>query len=401
MKKIKIHTIVKLFAIFLILNSCIEPFDIKTIKFESSLVIEARITNEVKQHEVKLSRTFKLEEKSPSFERGANVKVIDDAQVSHQFTETTPGIYTSVLAFSANPNTKYQLLITTQDGKSYASEETQLTAVSKIENVYAERVESDESDQVNIFVDSFDPNGASKYYRYEYEETYKIIAPLWARDDLKIVGGGLPPPVALVVKTREERICYNTVNSTAIIQTETNGLTEDRVTKFPVKLISSENAILAERYSIVVKQYVQSPEAYTYYKILNSLSDNESLLSQKQQGFFNGNIYATENTSEKVIGFFDVSSVSSFERVYFNRDDFYLGTKTPFFSECFFYAPEEFVMGRAMLAEAIEGDDPVYKYYQDNTDPTDELPGPYILTYVTCGDCTKHGTNIKPAFWQD
>jgi len=42
-----------------ITNSCIEPFEFETIDFEDTLVIEATITNELKYHEINLTRTFK------------------------------------------------------------------------------------------------------------------------------------------------------------------------------------------------------------------------------------------------------------------------------------------------------------------------------------------------------
>ena len=53
---------IKYLVVFLMLISCVEPFEIKTIDFESALVVEATITDELKNHVVKLSRAFKLEE---------------------------------------------------------------------------------------------------------------------------------------------------------------------------------------------------------------------------------------------------------------------------------------------------------------------------------------------------
>ena len=65
MKNRKLHLLL-LLIIGIYTNSCVEPFDIKTITFESALVVEATISNEIKYHEISLSRTFDLEGKGPS-----------------------------------------------------------------------------------------------------------------------------------------------------------------------------------------------------------------------------------------------------------------------------------------------------------------------------------------------
>ena len=202
-----IITFITLFAI-----SCIEEIDFETETFESALVIEATITNEMKVQEIVLSRTFRFEEDGPVPESGASVAVLNNG-ASISFSESAPGIYQSDNAFAATPNTDYQLRITTSNGRSYSSTLTQLTNITQIDEVYAMRETND--DGVNgmaIYVDSFDPTGNSKYYRYEYEETYKIIAPKYVSLDL-IVTDQDSCFVALVDRPVGQRVCYNTVPS--------------------------------------------------------------------------------------------------------------------------------------------------------------------------------------------
>jgi len=295
----KIYLII--FLIFgICTNSCIEPFDFKTITFESALVVEATISNEVKHQEIKLSRTFDLEEEGQLYESNADVKVVDDFQNIYSFYETNSGQYVSAEAFSAMEGRVYRLKIVTSDGKSYSSQLAQLTNTSQIDKVYAEK--SEDGNGVNIFVDSYNPNGDSRYYRFEYEETYKIIASKWAYQDLVVLSKD-PPVFDFVLRNENKRICYETINSVGIIQTETNNLVDDRITKFPVRYISKDNYLIAHRYSMLLKQYVQSLEAYTFYKTLNDLSGSESLFSQNQPGFISGNLYSDDNPNEKVIGF--------------------------------------------------------------------------------------------------
>ena len=99
---------------FFALKGCIEPFEVETKTFESALVIDATITNELKHQEIILSRTFKFEENGPIGETGATIEVMDiDIQYQHQFEEKSNGRYISKFKFEAIPNRNYQLFITT------------------------------------------------------------------------------------------------------------------------------------------------------------------------------------------------------------------------------------------------------------------------------------------------
>ena len=62
MKNRKTYYIAFFITIILLLKACIEPFEVETKSFESALVIEATIINELKHQEITLSRTFKFEE---------------------------------------------------------------------------------------------------------------------------------------------------------------------------------------------------------------------------------------------------------------------------------------------------------------------------------------------------
>lgn len=393
----KIHLI-----IFLILgictNSCTEPFDIKTITFESALVIEATISNEIKYQEISLSRTFELEENGPLEESGADVKIVDDLQNTYAFSEASAGRYVSNQAFGAIENRAYQLRIVTSKGKSYSSELTKLTNRSQIDQVYVEKTEDENG--VNIFVDSYSINGDARYYRFEYEETYKIIASRWAYEDLVVVSKD-PPVFDFVPRDRNTRIGYNTIYSSGILQTETTNLVDDKITKFPVRYLSKDNFLITNRYSMLLKQYVQSIDAYTFYKTLNDLSGSESLFSQNQPGFISGNIYSDDNQNEKVIGFFEVSSVVT-KRIFFSPEDFDLSIPlpAPYPISCEFIAPELDPRDGKSLFDYIETGD--FKYYQKNdgvSRPKVEPGGPYIMVPAGCGDCTVIGTNIVPDFW--
>jgi hypothetical protein len=390
MKKIFFNKIV-LLALFLLITSCTDPYKLQTNTFEEALVVEATITNELKKQEIKISKTFRFEDNGPTFESGAEVNITDNAGNQFEFKEQS-GVYVSISEFQAIPDREYRLNITTNDGKSYTSKPETLTAISEIESLIPTVVTKNAEKGVQINVNSFDPSGKSRFYRYDYEETYKIIAPKYNSNKAVVLG---PQQIGMEPRTTEARTCYSTKKSTDIILASSNDFTEDRV-NYPIRFVSNKNYIISHRYSILVRQYIQNLASYTFHKTLKELSGSESILSQNQPGFFYGNLKSLENPNEKVIGFFEVSSVSS-KRIFFNYSDLFPGEALPpYYTNC---------------------DDQILKFCFSQNDP--ECAGGAIIGNITlnklllyypdgdyyhmippqCGDCTSFSSNIIPSFW--
>ena len=404
MKKI-LYKIFTIATIGLISISCTDPYTLQTNNYEEALVIEATITNELKHQEIKLTKTYKLEENAPTMVANAVVEVSDDQGNLFEFEEVN-NTYLSVNEFKAEPNRQYKLKIITDDGKSYISTNETLTHETSIQNIVPTVNYVNGLKGVDMMVNSYDPTNSSKYYRYEYEETNKIIAPKWSPVKAVVTynAPGTDPPgtIALVPRTTEARVCFTTKKSNKIILTSTNDLQEDRV-NYSVRFIRDNDYIIAERYSILVKQYVQNLAAHTYYKTLNELSGSGSILSQNQPGFFFGNIKRVENPDEKVIGFFEVSSVSS-QRIFFNFHDVFPGQNAPkypyaceidpqneaenIFKYCF--APLDLTcQGNTVLSHLFNE---IYVYF-------DFYNNKYELYRTPCGDCTSFSSNVIPSFW--
>jgi hypothetical protein len=207
-----------------------------------------------------------------------------------------------------------------------------------------------------------------------------------------------------VLKTVNKQICYKTDSSIHIVQYETTGLQEDKVANFTARFISKDNPIVSHRYSILIKQYIQSLEAFSYFKTLNELSGSGNLFSQNQPGFLNGNIKSNLDSSKKVIGFFEVSSVSK-KRIYFNYLDYFPNENLPpYFIDCEMFPPNSSIeIGPPTDLEAIIQSDN-WLYYMDNydyPDPINESIGPYFFVRLGCGDCTGIGNLEIPEFWEE
>ncbi len=384
------------------LHSCIEPFETTFEDFESAIVVEATITDKMERQRVFLTRSYEFEEDGSSAESNANVTV-SGGGTDYIFQESSPGVYISQQEFAALPNTTYQLLVETQNGRSYSSDQMQLTQVTQIDEVRAERITNDLGEEgIGIFVDSFDPSGNSVNYRYQYEESYRIIAPFWTPQDLEKV----PPDeatelcqVRVIPDVTSERICYRTDFSQAIIQTNTSDLDEDRVSNFMVRFLNKNNYIISHRYSILVRQFVQSNESFNYYETLNEFSGNDSFFSQTQPGFLEGNLSSDTNGEEKVLGYFDVSSVKE-QRIFFNYEDLFPNEELPpYIDPCQLGAPvivTPSVPPRCVLSTQVEEN--LVGYVEVNESSAIGT-GPYIIVPKICGDCQEIGSVEVPEFW--
>lgn len=383
-------------------TSCVEDTTIETDSFENLLVINASISNEMKQHEVLLTRSYRFQD-SPEMETGADVKIIGNG-VEYNFNEVEDGRYISQEQFSAGLNVEYQLKITTKNGNKYSSTSQKLAAVTEIDKLYVERVMNDDGvDGLNFLVDSFDPSNASKFYRYEYEETFKIIAPMWVSDEAFVVSDHCPGcEVGLMPRDEDTRVCYRTEISNQQNLLENESLDTDKVEGHIVRFLPRTDYEISHRYSLLVKQFVISESAYTYYKTLGDFSAEGSVFSQIQTGFVEGNMSSESDPNEKVIGFFDVNSVAE-KRVFINYSDFYEGAGLPDFPIlCNLQAPalepEECGRNCGPLTRLISNK--AASFFEEYAgEPAFENPGPYIMVPRACGDCTVLGTNEVPEFW--
>ncbi|PTM08580.1 MAG: hypothetical protein DA407_07705 [Bacteroidetes bacterium] len=412
-----INKVILLTVIVITISSCVDEIPLETESFESVLVIEATITNENIQQEILLSRSYMFDS-IPKQESGATVVLTDDAFNSYTFSESAPGNYRSQISFAAQPNRNYKLNISTTEGKQYSSTEMQLTQSTTIDNLYVERDFNENGiEGVSVYVDSYDLTGNSKYYRHEYEETYKIIAPSYS--PYEMISNGVEFPilpadqpnfasiqelvdflVTTQLRPEQQQICYNTVKSNTILTTNTNDLLEDNLNKYRVRFVGRDNSEIMYRYSILVRQFVQSLEAHTFYETLKTQSLSENVFSETQPGFLVGNVFSQSNSNEKVVGFFEVSSVDA-KRVYFNYSDLFFGEELPpYYVQCDdFFTPDvltvDILSGIWTGSPLVQALNNGFQYF----DNQGEIP--YRLVLNVCGDCTNLGSNEIPDFWEE
>lgn len=410
MKKLVAFITIGLITIF---TSCTEPYALQSNTFEDVLVIEATVTNELKKQEIKITRTFQLEEKEPTFETNANVYITDDLGNQFIYLEEN-GKYVSEYEFQAIPERQYQLFVNTSNGKQYTSTREKLITVPDSISVNASLKTQFGIDGVEITANSFDATHNSNYYRFTYEETYKIVTPYWTTDQLNLSynPNNYIVSTSVTQKNYDSSICYNTEYSNELLLINTSGSAEDRIVNFPIRFIPKDNSIIANRYSILVKQHVQSLEAHTFYTTLKDFSSDGSVLSPNQPGFILGNIKNSNDKNERVIGYFDLSVVSK-KRIFFNYDDIFEDEPSstyPFecYTKGYYYAYEP--------ANCIDPNPPPKKtplyclegkfaLYQalvtfKSEIYVDFIDYFYVTTQPICGECQLLWSTEIPSFWE-
>lgn len=406
-------------AACLLLMACIQEFEPKTeVKVEtqqlaSALVVDGLLTDELKNHRIMLTRAFDFEDEGPQAETAASVKVVSNTGTEFVFQETDPGLYVAQNQFAVERDASYTLQINTTDGGRYTSEPVATPPKIEIADLRVERVTSDtDVDGVGIFLDNAVESNDPTYFRYEYEETYKIIAPNW--DPFRLIVARyepcFPDPFVADIEPWEDerRVCFNTDVSKNLIQTTTTGLSEREVTNFQLRFIGRQNYIMSHRYSILVTQYSQTQDAYSFYERLGDFSSSDNLFSQVQPGFLEGNMSSEANSEERVIGYFEVATVNK-RRVYFNYTDLFPDEELP---------PYPFtcgIMGNPRLYPrgyhcadlgVCDGNcnSPLLDQILAGTvvfaaEKEDDFVSPYYTWPAPCGDCTKLGSNVVPEFW--
>lgn len=388
-----------------LIYTCIEPIEFTTNSFNTNLVVNSIITDEFKTQRIELSRTIPIDSLNLSPEKGANVSIFDDTGLTYNFQENGAGVYTSINQFAAQADRKYTLNIETKDGNKYVSSPQPVPAKSTIKEITA-GIENNSLTQKPEFlfkVSSDITTNTGQYYRYEYDETYKIRTPLWNPRKIVVISDTLPYKFDLEQKDPlidGVGFCYPNKQSKAVFLTETVSLAQDQVIGFPLRQIPIESYILGIRYSILVKQYVLNQNTYNFYSLMEKFSDPDDIFSQTQVGNIPSNISSVNNPEQdKVIGFFEVSSVSK-KRLFVNRKDF---TESQFINYellalCVERREPQIVddFNRSPLLNHLR----IGWVYQTDSE-TDDPNRPYRLTIKICGDCTHLGPAKTPDFWVD
>ena len=254
---------------------------------------------------------------------------------------------------------------------------------------------------VNVFADTHDPANNSKYYRWEYIETYQYHSAFHTYDSLVTV-----PQDTVVPKSfnSQNYQCWRSDTSTSIILNSTAKLTSDIINQNQLAFIPSTSEKIAGRYSILVKQFAITPDAYSYYQILQRNTEKLGTIFDAQPSELPGNVHCLSDPNEIVIGYLTAGVVAQGRIFVDNRDLPGWQSDNPYAS-C--YLDTDVFKRGIPGTKAFENEVKEYIYTGIHVpvgnviNPITRLLIGYSAAKPFCVDCTVRGTNVRPKFWKD
>ncbi|MGN6801628.1 MAG: DUF4249 domain-containing protein [Ginsengibacter sp.] len=353
------------------------------------LVVEGFINGSDSPTVITLSRTLKIYDDSVVNNREHNAIVSIESENNESFPlyETGDGVYTSA-SLHLSSNEKYRLKIKTSNGKEYVSDYSEYRSTPPIDSLSWQQ----HGDGVKIYVNTHDNQSETSFYNWNYEETWEYHAAYYSQLELII-----DPNTGLVVGVKYKnadksidsslKICWKDVKSSNIIISSSEGLSSNLI-YFPIMTIPHADEKLSVLYSIKVKQYSISKDAYLYLQKLKKNSEELGSIFSSQPTQLTGNIHCTTNPSEVAIGFVEVSEEKQ-QRIFISNKEV---PGWDFNDGCAEYL---FQNNPADLGDKAGGVFATVPYQVSG----DKIISFFATPDINCRDCTLRGSNVKPAFW--
>jgi len=361
--------------------SCKKPYEPPVIKIDIKfLVIDGNITcgNDAVTSIV-LSRTTNLGD-SLLFDPELNAFLYVEQEQGNVFpiTEQGNGIYRTP-PLNLDPTKKYRLKIRTAGNKNYVSDYVTAKTSPAIDSLTWKQ----EGD-VTVSVHTHDPLNNTRYYRWEYNETWTYPSLFHAE---WIVKDGW---IYVHDSTTQIDSCWRTDNSKNIVLGSSVALSEDVISDFPVAVIPQHNERIGKRYSILVKQYALAEKAFRYLQLIQKNTEQLGTLFDAQPSQLKGNIQSSDNPNEPVIGFISASTVTE-KRIFIQRDQLTNWVSTQSIESC----------GAPIIIDQNRTDYRIWDYPDpDYTIYYFIMGGTMAILKKTCLDCRERGgSNVKPSFW--
>ncbi|MFY0608446.1 MAG: DUF4249 domain-containing protein [Cyclobacteriaceae bacterium] len=380
----------------IILSGCLKTYEPDLNRFERVIVIDGTISDGSGPHEVKISYTYPLDSAYQELVRDAKVWVTEDQSKVTEFEEKDPGVYNAPDGFKGQVGSSYVLSVQLNNGTGelFQSQEEYLAPSPPIDSIYAvyKRTTSsttgDFTGGLQFFIDVGNQKSGSQYFRYEWEETYRIEVPY--------------PASHQVIETKEDTvitplvrsygICYDGQSSNTLQIASSLGVEGNQIIEYPIRFVSEEAQELSSRYALLVKQYAISERAYTYYFRLQENNNSGGSLFDQQTGAIYGNISAVNNNNQAVLGYFEVSGVSQ-KRRFFDRTEMPSNLERPVFP---------YICLESGLINTTEDSALHYtRNNQWNIVGYEDLIETITIHSVECSDCSFYANVIPPEFWED
>jgi len=381
---------------------CRKPYDPPAITASSSyLVVEGVIQNGPDSTIITLSRTVNLSAKTTNSPvTGCSLSIESDQNAIYPLQELGNGKY-AIAGLSLDSTRKYRLRILTP-GDQYLSDFVPVVNAPAVDSVGFDV----KSNGIQVNVSTHDPKNATHYYRWDYRETWIFHS--------NYESGYVSNGDTVIERKPADEIyqCWGNDTSSTIVLASSAALSSDVISNSPVVSVASTSEKLGNKYSIIVREYGLTGDAYTFWKNLKSSSESLGGIFDPQPSQINGNIHSLIHPTETVIGYISAGRVTS-KRIFIADTQLPGWTPTPAYTNCpldsiylQYYGPNATVPinQENEYFNVNRGADLLY--YQIPVQALIAVSpfGSKIIGHTgatpDCVDCTLRGTNKQPSFWQ-
>jgi hypothetical protein len=382
--------------------SCRKPFEPSIVASNVNyLVVEGIIDSGPDSTFIKLSKTVKLSGKvttSPVLH--AVLTVEGDNNESRALTETTNGNYVAA-DLNLDNTRKYRLRIKTADDE-YLSDFVEVLNSPPIDSISYEI----QSNGVQIYANTHDSKNKTRYYRWSYGETWIFHSNF--QSNFKSNGD-----TVLGRDMIHDNIyrCWQSDTASTIVLGSSAKLAQDIIVNNPVISLPSTSEKVSDEYSIFLRQYALTKDAYIFWQNLKKNTEQLGSIFDAQPTQINGNIHSVIKPAEPVIGYISVGGTSS-QRIFIRTQRLPGWYTTPYYPDCklvknccsYIFRDEDFGPYHNQVNEFINynrGANPLHALIPINAiGRPGQPPTGYTASSRECADCTLRGTNKQPAFWK-
>ncbi|WP_428328182.1 DUF4249 domain-containing protein [Mucilaginibacter sp.] len=376
----------------IIFAGCKKAYNPPAITAPNSYLVVEGVINTNDSTIVKLSRTVNLSSKVTTNPVSNAVLTIEsDANDTYSLNEIVTGKY----AFGGFPldNThKYRLRIKTPDNQEYLSDFVAVKVTPPIDSVGFTTT----GNGLQIYANTHDPKNSTRYYRFDYDETWQFHSKYFSN----YVSNG----VSIEGRTADQDIyhCFASDVSSTIIIGSTAKLTADVLYQQPVTNIISTSEKIETKYSILLREYALTADAYKFWDNLKKNTEQLGSIFDAQPSQISGNIHNTAKPAEPVVGYISAGTVSS-KRIFISYTQL-PQTWLPAYPDAtcsqdsiWYDTPHSHFNGvAAYLIPLPAAEIPVSGIFAQGS----PSPVGYLSSSVECVDCTLRGTKTQPAFWK-
>ena len=321
MKNRFVKHLILLFCLTTIALSCVDEYTIPeetAIEYETEIVIEGRILAG-EESVIHLSYTTPINSEEETTDiLNAQVYVIGQNGYRSEAAEFDIEDDCYVIDTRTLENNTLYAVEVTVDGDTYQSDFQSLLTSPEIDEVTWRENES----SVSIYVTTLAEQTDSRHFMWSFEEDWEIHAEVDMRGNYDLIPIYKKEHYPDLTKTRNPYLyCWMHDVSRHILLHSSANLSENQVKNVKLHEIGIEDIRISYIYSILVKQWSLSDDAYRYFSTMKQYTEIDDGLFAPILSDFQGNIRCISNPDKRAHGYVLASNVTT-KRIFIYEEDF-------------------------------------------------------------------------------